>query len=104
MDYDYELLELLRHHTVLNFKQKILILKKIEKANINQRIINAKEHCNIEANYYDAYSLEYHFRMKNWQYKINELYTKYGKGQDLHDFSIRVLMDKETERIKKSKK
>ena len=82
MNYNYQLLEILRHHTVLGVKEKIVLLKKLEDANTKQQVINEKEHCNIGVDFTEAYTLEYQFRMKKWQNRIIELYHKYGKGQD----------------------
>ena len=103
MDYNYELLEILRHHTTLGFKEKLIISKKMENASIRQKILNQKEHCNIGADLEEVYMLEYQFRMRIWHKKTSNLFVKFGKDQDFYDFSLNVLMEMEEKRKQEEK-
>ena len=103
MDYNYELLEILRHHTTLGLKEKLIISKKMENASIRQKILNQKEHCNIGADLEEVYMLEYQFRMRIWHKKTSNLFVKLGKDQDFYDFSLNVLMEMEEKRKQEEK-
>ena len=81
MEYSYELLLMLRHHTTLGIVPRIKIADEEDRALETAEMIGKLENCRVPVDYHDTEVLEFNYRMNQWQKKMTGYYMEYGNGQ-----------------------